>query len=569
MKRTIAILVFTFLFSGIYAQQKEAYISPKGYSHVMSDEEKELSKNFPKDFQETAPPTGDVRNIAEWEQMESVIIAYDYGFGIPYSLIAEICEDSHATILVSGSTEENSVRTLLSNNGVNTDNCSFVYNDPDAWWTRDYSPWCIAVDNQDVSIVDFPYNRPSRVNDDAVPSVIAAELGIDYYGMNVTHTGGNYMTDGYGISVSTDLVYDENSLSSTQIATKMHDYLGISTYHVVADPQGDYIKHVDCWGKFLAVDKIVITEVRESDSRYDDYEATAAYFENHNCAYGYPYQVYRVKAYDNYNLDMNPYTNSLILNEKVFVPITGSSWDDNALAVYEEAMPGYEIIGVMEGSASWYNTDALHCRTHGFADRNMLFIKHYPIYGTFTTTDDFEVTAEVYSYAGNDMATGFPTLNYKINDSTYHSIEMTETSSNHYSATIPWYTGNNTISYYIEAEDITGKTASVPTMKEQDPFVFYTTHEIVNNPFITKEDDVKIYPNPNRGRFYLQLNLEETQNVEINILSINGQIIYSDNVLVNSGSEPVLLNIENISTGVYILNSKTESKTSSTKLIIR
>ena len=60
------------------------------------------------------------------------------------------------------------------------------------------------------------------------------------------------------------------------------------------------------------------------------------YFENIPNSYGEPWQIFRA-----YTPSNQPYTNSLILNEKVLVPIMNSSWDDDALAVYEDALPGY------------------------------------------------------------------------------------------------------------------------------------------------------------------------------------------------------------------------------------
>ena len=74
-----------------------------------------------------------------------------------------------------------------------------------------------------------------------------------------------------------------------------------------------------------------------------------------------------------------PYTNSLILNKTVYVPMgTNTSYNNQAIATYQEAMPGYEIVGVTTNDwyTSWENTDALHCRTRGVMDFNMLFVDH-------------------------------------------------------------------------------------------------------------------------------------------------------------------------------------------------
>jgi agmatine deiminase len=438
-------------------------------THEMSKEEKELMKNYTRAFYETDPPVGEVRNIAEWEPMESVLIAYDGGFGIPYSLIAEMSEDCQVTTLVSGTSEENTVRSLFTSNGVNLVNCNFVHHDVDSWWTRDYSPWYIAVDDSEVAIVNFPYNRP-RPNDDDTPIAMANNLGIDLYGMNVIHTGGNYMCEGYGMAASTDLVWDEESQTPAQINAKMLDYLGINTYHVTEDPLDDYIKHIDCWGKFLDADKILITQVPETDYRYDDYEAVANYFASQNCSWGYPYEVIRVQAADYSAYDTNPYTNSLILNDKVFVPQTGSSLDDDAITVYENAMPGYEIIGVY--SNGWYNSDALHCRTHGIADREMLYIEHYPLFGEQSYQQNFTVEALVTSYGGSELAADFPKLFYRQNTGSWEEIVMTELADNNFTASIPALSGENTVEYYIHAENQNNRTEMHPNQGSFDPHVF-------------------------------------------------------------------------------------------------
>ena len=54
----------------------------------------------------------------------------------------------------------------------------------------------------------------------------------------------------------------------------------------------------------------------------------------------------------------------------------GGSWDDEAIAAYENAMPGYEVLGF---TGSWESTDALHCRIKGIPDLEMLQIFHNPL----------------------------------------------------------------------------------------------------------------------------------------------------------------------------------------------
>ena len=80
-----------------------------------------------------------------------------------------------------------------------------------------------------------------------------------------------------------------------------------------------------------------------------------------------PYRIIRIDCppYDGYNIAA--YTNSLILNQKVFVPLFNIPGDAQALETFEAALPGYEVIGFPWGS--WYYYDALHCRTRAIFDR--------------------------------------------------------------------------------------------------------------------------------------------------------------------------------------------------------
>jgi agmatine deiminase len=366
---------FYFLFSVIYflsfTISGQEINEPWKLGHWLSPEEMLLKPEIGRSFVETPPPIAPVRNVAEFDYMQGALVRYP--FGIPIAIIKEMAEDIKVTTIVASNSQKNTVIQQYVNNGVDTSHCNFLIAPSDSYWTRDYGPWFESDSSNNIGIVDFPYNRP-RPNDDEIPKKVADMLGIPWFGMNLIHTGGNYMTSGLGISSSTTLVWEENpTLSHDQVALKVHDYLGIENYLVEQDPNGTYIDHIDCWGKFLAPDKILIRKVPPSHSRYAAIEATAAFYAGQTCSYGYNYRVYRVNTPQD-----QPYTNSVILNNKVLVPIMNSSWDDSAIQAYQDAMPGYEIIGFIGNpSAPWVSTDALHCRVMGIADIGLLYINIY------------------------------------------------------------------------------------------------------------------------------------------------------------------------------------------------
>ena len=316
----------------------------------------------------TLPPPSPIRNIAEYEPMQGVLIRYP--FGISTSLIREMAEDVIVYCLVS-SGSQNSAYNSMNNAGVDMDNVEFILGSTDSYWTRDYGPWWVVDGNGDFAIVDFTYNRP-RPNDNQAPYKVSQHLNVPYYSADFISTGGNYMTDGFGISASAHIAYTENDQCNTNnqssiplppcayVDDVLEDYYGVTTYHVVADPNDEYIDHIDCWGKFLSPTRVLIREVPASHSQYQMIEDIADYFQSISTSEGGSWEVFRV-----YTPSDQPYTNSLILNDKVFVPVMNSSWDDDALEVYEAAMPDHEILPF---TGSWQSTDALHCRVKGIPD---------------------------------------------------------------------------------------------------------------------------------------------------------------------------------------------------------
>lgn len=443
-------------------QDSEHLTNPPGLTHRMSEEEAKLKHLIGADFIITPPPPGPVRNVAEFERMQAVLIRYP--FGISYAVIKEMADDIHVITIVSSTTQQTTVLNNYISNGVNISNCSFLIAPTNTYWTRDYGPWFIFDGNGQPAIVDFPYNRP-RPLDNEIPVAMATHLNIGLFGMNVIHAGGNYMTTGMSISASSDLVWEENpSLTPAQINQYFNNFLGIQTYHVVPDPNNTYIDHIDCWGKFLGPDKILIRAVPPGHAQYSAIEATAAYFSNQVSSYGTPFQVFRVNTPND-----QPYTNSLILNNKVLVPIMNSSYDNAALGVYQNAMPGYEIVGV---TGSWQSTDALHCRTMGIADIGMLHIDHIPLTGVQPVQQQYLIDATLKAHSNQGLKTDSLFIIYSLNDSAWDTINMTLVSGKLYSGLIPVPDSGSMVKYYIFAADSSGRRENHPLIGKPDAHSF-------------------------------------------------------------------------------------------------
>jgi agmatine/peptidylarginine deiminase len=547
----------------------------------MTEEEKLRKAEIGKDFKPTYPPSSPIRQPAEFEPMEGVLIRYP--FGISTSIIAEMAEDVIVYCVVTSS-QQPSAYTLMANAGVNMGNVQFINCSTDTYWIRDYGPWFIFNGSNESGIVDFIYNRP-RPHDDAVPGYVGSYLGVDVYGMNLVHTGGNYMTDGQGIAISTNLVWEENpDLTHTEIDSIMNEYLGINTYHVVPDVNGEYIKHIDCWAKYLAPDVIMIREVPTSHPQYDEIEAAVNYFESQLSCYGTPYNIVRV-----YTPNNQPYTNSLILNNKVFVPIVsgaGSEWDDEAIASYQEAMPGYEVLGFTD---NWQSTDALHCRTMGVTDRGMLYIKHTPIEDTVYTANDYFVQASIIPYSGESVIPDSTLVYWKTSDEDeFNAIQMNH-AGNRYFAFIPAQPDGTTIQYYIHSADSSGRSENHPYIGAPDPHIFYVNSGVSTDTQIATLKNVILYqnyPNPfsprfNRGSTTISFNLPTDsrlnwghKNAQIKIYNVKGQLIKQFKMQKVKGKNNIIWNGKDengnqVPNGIYFYKLSTKNSPVKKMLLLR
>lgn len=400
----------------------------------------------------TSPPPGPVRNCAEWEPSVGVIIRWPLGISI--SLIAEMSEDLMVTTIVGSTSAMNSAISAYTSGGVNMDNTQFIIAATNSIWTRDYGPWFIFNGDNEMAIVDHIYNRP-RPLDDQIPWIIGGEWGMDVYGMDVIHTGGNHMSDGLGVSMSTRLVYDENpSLTASEVDSIMLAFVG-NDYTVLDYIEYSGIHHLDCWAKFLNPSTILVKDVPPGDYSHDLLDARAEYLSQQISSWGKPYTIIRI-----YCPSGTAYTNSIILNDKVFVPIFNDPYDDYTLSVYQEAMPGYEILGF---TGSWYDDDAIHCRAMGVPDREMLYIEHVPLSGAGDTLKDYPVTVKITDYSEQGLVPESLKVFYSINARDFSSVYLNATSNpDSFYALIPAQPMGTQISYYIQAADSSGRVETHP-----------------------------------------------------------------------------------------------------------
>ena len=522
MKKIYTLFSLLLLVNSMLFAQSDLYDEHPAFPYGLTAEEQLLKHTLTEKAARnvTVAPLGPVSALAEFQPMMGVMIAYP--LGIPVNFVAQLSQVTQVKVLVNSASQQNTASSNFSQHGVNMSNVEFWIIPHDSYWTRDYGPWFIIDGNDDVAVIDFTYNRPQREQDDASMQYVVQHLNMSMYAMPMIHTGGNYMVDGYGTAASTQLVIDENpSETVTSLRQMAQEYLGIDQYYFIDDPMHDYIYHIDCWGKYLGVDKVLVAQVPTSDYRYNDYEAAAAVFANATTPWGNHYKVYRVYEPSS-GWQATPYTNSLILNDHVYVPQTGSQWDDEAIAVYEEAMPGYTIVPVMQVSNTpWENTDALHCRTHELADKGMLYIKHYPLLGVQEIEDDALLTADIKALSGQSLVTDSVLAYYRINHGAWQTVSLTSVGGSGFEASISGLQDLDTVDYYLFAKDQSGRRECHPYIGAADPHQFIVNKNQSAIAELQTQTSILLYPNPAVDR--LVINGENLS--EVKVYNSVGQLV--------------------------------------------
>ena len=313
------------------------------------------------------PPAGDgFRLVPEYGKADGVLFAWVGAYTtLVTQLITTVSLTDTAWVIVATTGVQASVTNILTNAGADMSRVQFIINDLNSIWIRDYGPWWGLDEYGRRGIVDWIYNRP-RPLDDVFPQNLADLWDIPYYGPDIVHTGGNFLVDGHGRGFSSTLVQDENpGMSDAEMQQIFREYCGLDTLILLTPMQFDGTGHEDMFCKLLNDSTWIVgyyeTPADGAGDNYNILNENAAMLGNMISPTGNPYTVERILM-PPYTGVTYTYTNSLIVNNLVLVPIYGFDTDDEALALYESLMPGYTVLG-FDSNAIIPANGAVHCIT--------------------------------------------------------------------------------------------------------------------------------------------------------------------------------------------------------------
>lgn len=426
------------------------------------------------------------RFVAEWEPAWGTLIRWP--LGIPSALVVELASDDSLYVLVANQTQKQQAINTFASWNVNLDHCNFIIAPTNSHWTRDWGPhyvfneegvggiadpyfngypWvpgCFPTTNASSELISARSFKGGYVLDNAVNAILAENFGCPLISLPIYLTGGNVMVDGFKTAVSTRQMLDENfpGFTEEQFRQMAADSLGITNFIIVNNPEVHGIQHIDCYAKFLDEETILVKRVPFSHPEFACCEALASRLGSETNAYGEPYKIIRIFCPTYSGNNAAAYTNSYIINKKVLVPLFNIPDDQQALQVYQDAMPGYEVIGFPWGS--WYHYDALHCRTMGIFDRHMLRIEHRPLNGDQTFENLPQIKARIHAYSGAGFMNNGLKLYWREQGGFgwQHEIMIPVEGTDSVMAFIPGAEVSKIYDYFIFASDSSGRSVTHP-----------------------------------------------------------------------------------------------------------
>ena len=424
----------------------------------------------------SAQPVAPIRVIAEWEPAIGTLIRYP--LGIPQSLVVELAQDDLLFVLVTGPSVESQARATFNSWGIDPAKVFYIHAPVETVWTRDWGPHQIFDGNGIWSILDpifqgypwvgaacVPITSPGgHQGDDAVNMDVAAYFNAPLHSFPGYLVGGNFIVDGHASAFSTCMMVSENNQlwTEAEFLQLAEAYLGITHYHVVNNTENNGIQHIDCWFKALDDETLLVKRAPPWHEEYPRIETNVALLEQAVNRHGRPYRIVRIDCPAYSGSRIAAYTNALILNRKVLVPLFNTGGDAQALQTYRDAMPGYDVIGFPWGS--WYYYDALHCRTRAVFDRHMLRIVHARMDSEVPAGVAVHFTALVDDRSETGLLPDSPRLVWRVGgDAEWQEAVMTATGdTDTYEAFLPGMSGGASIEYYIAAEDNSGRSETMP-----------------------------------------------------------------------------------------------------------
>ncbi len=448
------------------------------------------------------------RMAAEWEPALGTLIAWP--LSIPYKLVVALASDHKLFTLVESETSKNEATKWYLKWGIDLEKVTFITAPQgiDVSWVRDWGPHAIFTPESNMKLADGKYIFATPISnqsctdslyfiymdgnkiiktetDDNATVYVGQQLNFPVVDLPFISTGGNVMTDGLGSAFSSCVLTNENryyGIPDDKFFLLNKSLLGFQQYHILSNFEQRGIQHVDCLMKLLDEERMLVLQPPSDHDLFPLYENIV----NNELSklknpYGRPYKIERMNTYRFDNEKLAAYSNSLILNKIIYVPLYNIREDSLALKRWRALMPGYAVKGfnyVLKDEPAitqqvlnryknigWTDGDALHCRTRAIWNPEMLYITVKVLGDTLDQKDSHKIYATVIDYSGKGLINDKVNVYWKEKGHIDWKITTMKNagSRQHFEADIPKLKSGTIMEYFIEAASKSGQKERRPS----------------------------------------------------------------------------------------------------------
>ena len=330
------------------------------------------------------------RLAPEWARQDAIIIVWPHSYSdwacelkaiekVYIELSKAICKDQHLIIIAYNKEHQLNIKRQLSSYSINPNHISFVNIATNDTWVRDYGPICVNTD-RGVKILDFKFDawgQKYKSNlDNAFTESFIEQYKISAHRQTIDQVleGGNLEINDKSELLCSSLCFKDRSYTQSidlsELENQFTNWFGCCNTHWINDVQligDDTDGHIDTLARFCANDIIAYTSINKLDIANNDALQRLAT------------QLKSIQKQSSNGVELVPlplpkpifsskkqlpacYTNFLITNKSILVPIFKDEQDDIALKLLDEIFSSREIVGI-ECGALIQQFGGIHCAT--------------------------------------------------------------------------------------------------------------------------------------------------------------------------------------------------------------
>ena len=252
----------------------------------------------------------------------------------------------------------------------------------------------------------------------------------------------------------------------------------------------------------------------------------------------------------------------MFVNNTVILPTYYQQYDTTAIRIWEEALPGYNIVGIdCDGGNSNIIalSGAIHCITHSVGVEDPLMISHLPLNDTENDNTPYAVVAEISHRSGIASAT----LSWSTSaDGPWNEVPMSEgTVEGEFAGNIPAQPVGTKVFYFVSAEANSGKTGNRPMPA---PAGHWSFKVLGGTDHIVRADDfspwVAAYPNPGSELSCFEVHFPQPVECTVTLRNGLGQPVRQlHQGTLARGTQRLFVDARELANGPYLLTLQTAS----------